>query len=126
MVYPAKNKIWEALRFILVGILATSIQCAVYWICCSYCNHNYSLLISYALSLCVNFLLTTYFTFRVQPNIRKGIGFLLSHGVNFFMQLIFLNVFILIGIAKQWALLPTLFLCVPINYLLIRMAMQRL
>ncbi len=127
MTLPFNNKkIQEALRFILVGIIATGIQFAVYWICCSFCNHMLSLLISYVLSLCVNFLLSTYYTFRVQPNVRKGIGFLASHGVNFLLQLLFLNVFVLLGVAKEWALLPTLCICVPINFLLIRFAMQRL
>ena len=116
----------EVLRFILVGIIATGIQLAAYWLCCSFCNHNLSLLASYALSLCINFVLTTHYTFRTSANIRKGIGFFASHGVNFLMQFLFLNLFIFLGVTRQWALLPTLCICVPINFLLVRFSMRHL
>ena len=121
-----RQNLYEAIRFGIVGAIATILQVAVYYILSGHISHNLALFISYALSLMVNFLLTTYFTFRVKASKKRGVGFLTSHAINFLLQFLLLNFFIsFIGLDKQTAIIPVLAVCIPINFLLIRYAMKR-
>lgn len=117
---------YELLRFGIAGALATLIQFAAYYLLVRLMNHNIALPLSYAISLTVNFFLTTYFTFQVKPNVRKGMGFLGSHGINFTLQFLLLNLFIWLGIDKQWALIPVFLVCIPVNFILVRLSVKRL
>jgi putative flippase GtrA len=119
-------RIQEIIRFGLVGGLATILQIVIYYLLSRYLSHNVSLIISYATSLIVNFILTVYFTFQVKATAKKGIGFIISHAINFTLQFIFLNIFVYIGIDKQLAIIPVLAICIPINFLLVRYAIKKL
>ena len=119
-------RLQEVLRFGIVGAASTLIQFVAYFLLAGVTNHNIALPVSYALSLLFNFLMTTYFTFRVKPDARKGMGFLASHAVNFTLQFLLLNLFIWTGIHKQWAIIPVFMVCIPVNFLLVRWSMKRL
>ena len=119
-------KIKEVLRFCLVGGLATILQIVLYMLLSNVFDHNISLFISYVVCLIINFIMTVYFTFKVKPSFRKGTGFLISHAINFFLQFILLNFFILFDFNKQLAIIPTLSICIPINFILVRYAIIRL
>ena len=106
-----REKLGEVLRFGVVGVLATLIQYAVYWV----------LIISFAF----NFLASTRYTFRVKTNARRGAGFALSHGVNWLLQMLTLNLFLWLGVSKQWAPIPMFCICVPVNFLLVRFFLKR-
>ena len=49
----------------------------------------------------------------------------LSHVVNYSMQTICLNLFVGLGLAKQWAMIPTLCICIPVNFLLVRFFLKK-
>ena len=119
-------RLQEVLRFGIVGAASTLIQFVTYFLLAGVTSHNIALPVSYALSLLFNFLMTTYFTFRVKPDARKGMGFLASHAVNFTLQFLLLNLFIWTGIHKQWAIIPVFMVCIPVNFLLVRWSMKRL
>ena len=123
---PHQERLLEIVRFGIVGVLATLIQFVAYYLLVSVVNHNIALPVSYAISLMFNFLLTTYFTFRVKPSARKGMGFLVSHVINFTLQFLLLNLFIWLGIDKQWAILPVFLVCIPVNFILVRLSVKRL
>lgn len=112
-------------RFGIVGCIAVFIQFAAYYILVGYSTHNIALPVSYTISLAVNYLLTTLFTFHVKPSKKNSIGFMGSHAINFTLQFLSLNLFIWFGIQKQWAIIPAFFICVPINFLLIRLSMKQ-
>lgn len=116
----------EILRFGIVGCIAVFIQFIVYYTLVNHVNHNIALLGSYAISLAINYLLTTSFTFHVKPSKRNGIGFLGSHLVNFTLQYLLLNLFVLINMNEQHAIIPVLMLCVPINFILVRHFIKKL
>ena len=110
----------EPFRFIIVGIVATAIQYGVYLVLLGLTGPSIALTLGYVVSLVCNFFLTTYFTFQTKPTTKKAGGFVLSHAVNWLLQLVTLCLFIHIGIPEAWAPLPMYMVCVPINFLMVR------
>lgn len=110
----------EPIRFVFVGALATVIQYTVYWMLLEETDASVAMTFGYAVSLTCNFILTTYFTFSTHPTKKKASGFLLSHAVNYLLQLLTLNVFLQLGIPKAWAPIPIFAICVPVNFVLVR------
>ena len=120
-----REKLGEVLRFGVVGVLATLIQYAVYWVLIHWLNPSLSMTIGYIISFAFNFLASTRYTFRVKTNARRGAGFALSHGVNWLLQMLTLNLFLWLGVSKQWAPIPMFCICVPVNFLLVRFFLKR-
>ena len=120
-----REKLGEVLRFGVVGVLATLIQYAVYWVLIHWLNPSLSMTIGYIISFAFNFLASTRYTFRVKANARLGAGFALSHGVNWLLQMLTLNLFLWLGVSKQWAPIPMFCICVPVNFLLVRFFLKR-
>ncbi len=120
-----REKLGEVLRFGVVGMLATLIQYAVYWVLIHWLNPSLSMTIGYIISFAFNFLASTRYTFRVKANARRGAGFALSHGVNWLLQMLTLNLFLWLGVSKQWAPIPMFCICVPVNFLLVRFFLKR-
>ena len=113
-----RQQLGEVVRFGIVGVTATLLQ---YFIYCS----TVAMTIGYVVSFIYNFIASTRFTFRVKANARRGAGFLFSHVVNYSLQMLTLNLFLLLGISKQWAPIPMFCVCVPINFLLVRFFLKR-
>lgn len=121
------NKICEIIRFGLVGVLATLIHYAIYYLLLqSGVNSNLAFTIGYILSWLVNFFLTAHFTFKKKASVKKGIGFALSHAVNYCLQIACLNVFIWIGVPEALSPIPVYCICIPVNFLLVRTTFNKL
>jgi putative flippase GtrA len=110
----------EIIRFGIVGCLVVAIQYGVYYLLLPLLSHNESYSIGYLVSFCINYLLTTSFTFKRKKSFGNGIGFVFCHIFNYFLQIVLLNVFILVGCTKQLAPIPIFIICVPTNYMLVR------
>lgn len=82
--------------------------------------------IAYLISFCFNYVASTRFTFRVKSSAKKGAGFALSHVINYMMQQAFLALFLWLGMQKDLAMLPVFCICVPVNFLLVRVALKKL
>ena len=115
-----KDRIYELIRFSIVGVLATAIHYGIYLLFNLALGANLSYTIGYIISFACNFILTSYFTFKTKPTKKKGFGFIFSHLVNYLLQLAFLNIFIFIGVNAKWAPIPTWSITIPINFLLVR------
>lgn len=121
-----EKTIQEFLRFVLVGVLATGIHYGAYLLLIQlvrfdnalWTNGAYS--IGYLVSWCCNLWLTARFTFRAPVTLRRGLGFAISHIVNFGLHVLFLNLFLFIGIPKKWAPIPVYCIVVPICFVLVR------
>lgn len=119
-----KQNFYEIIRFGIVGIIATIIHYGIYltlnliivsWIAYS---------IGYGISFLCNFYLSNKFTFKTKPTIRKGIGFGLSHFINYLLQVILLSIFIKLGIPDKYAPLPVFCIAVPINFLMVKFVLK--
>lgn len=120
-----REKLGEVVRFGVVGVAAVLIQYGVYLLLVLFMNHNISMTLGYIISFIFNFIASTHYTFRVKANAKRGAGFALSHVINYFMQIVMLNVFIWLGISKQIAPMPMFGICVPVNFLLVRFFLKR-
>ena len=131
-----RQQLGEVVRFGIVGVTATLLQYFIYWLLLRLAIHwdveagthtlsTVAMTIGYVVSFIYNFIASTRFTFRVKANARRGAGFLFSHVVNYSLQMLTLNLFLLLGIGKQWAPIPMFGVCVPINFLLVRFFLKR-
>ena len=118
----------EFVRFAIVGIIATGIHYGIYlffsWIFqvdkteTTYLNIIYT--IGYVVSWFCNLYLTAYFTFKSDVSIKRGVGFAISHVINYMLHILFLNVFLHIGVPEKWAPIPVFCVVIPINFMLVR------
>lgn len=121
-----KKNIYEFLRFCFVGVLATGIHYGIYlllietislegkfWI-------NAAYLIGFIISWFCNLWMTAKITFKTHISLKRGIGFAVTHGINYLLHLLFLNIFLALGITEQIAPIPVYCCVVPINFILVR------
>ncbi len=111
----------EAVRFGVVGVLATVLHYGIYYLLLRFIGVNFAYATGYLLSFVVNFYLTAYFTFRTAPSWRRLIGMGGAHGVNFLLHMCLLNLFVWLGIPDRWAPLPVFAIAIPVNFLLVRL-----
>lgn len=115
-----RERLNEILRFGIVGVTATAIQYGVYALLLMLISPTPAMTIGYIVSFAFNFIATTRFTFRVEANARHGAGFIAAHAVNYVLQMVTLNLFIHLGVSKHWAPIPMFAICVPVNFLLVK------
>ena len=120
-----RKQLGEIVRFGIVGVAATLLQYAIYWILIHWLSPTVAMAIGYAISFAFNFVASTRYTFRVKASAKHGAGFALSHAVNFVLQMLMLNLFIWLGVPKQWAPIPMFCVCVPVNFLLVRFFLKK-
>jgi putative flippase GtrA len=115
-----RQKLGEIIRFGAVGAAATLIQYGVYLLLVGHTHVAVANTVGYIVSFVFNFYASTRFTFRVKATARRGAGFILSHVVNYLLQMGTLALFIGIGVSKSLAPIPMFCICVPVNFLLVR------
>ena len=131
-----REKLGEVIRFGIVGGLATVLQYGIYLAIMPVLSHfipqmgDHTLAtaantIAYVVSFIFNFIASTRYTFKVKAHAKRGAGFTLSHVVNYSMQTICLNLFVGLGLTKQWAMIPTLCICIPVNFILVRFFLKK-
>nr|WP_287857313.1 GtrA family protein [Prevotella sp.] len=133
-----RQKLGEVVRFAIVGGIATVLQYVIYLAAMPLLanlipalgNSDHTLAtvantLAYILSFIFNFIASTRYTFKVKANAKRGTGFTFSHIVNYSMQTLFLNLFVGLGLAKQMAMIPTLCICIPVNFLLVRFFLKK-
>lgn len=119
-----RQKLGEIIRFGITGVVSTIVTYAVYFILLFCLNPTVSFTIAYLIAMAVNYLLTTYFTFKVKANKKNAGGFVVSNIVNYVLCTLFLNMFIFLGVMEKYAPIPMYMVCIPINYLLVRSVMK--
>ena len=115
-----KERVGEIIRFAVVGVVATIIQAAVYWLLVGWINYAIANTTAYLVSFLFNYVASTRYTFRVRSTAKRGAGFAFSHLVNYLLQTLILTAAIACGIDKRWALIPMFAICVPVNFVLVR------
>lgn len=131
-----REKLGEMVRFCIVGGIAASLQYGCYLLMLPLLGYllpqmgDHTLAttantIAYIVSFIFNFIASTRYTFKVKANAKRGAGFAFSHVVNYSMQTIALNIFVGLGMIKQWAMIPTLCICIPVNFLLVRFFLKK-
>ena len=119
------ERLKEMSRFVVVGLLATAIHYAIYYLLLPTMSPNAAFTVGYAVSFLCNYGLSSRFTFRVDTSVQRFVSFGLSHATNYFIQMVLLNLFIGLGVSEPLAPLPVYVVAVPINYLMVRFALTR-
>ncbi len=115
-----RKKFGEILRFGIVGAIAALLQYGVYLAMLIITSPGVANTIGYIISFIFNFFASTHYTFKVKANAKRGLGFALSHVVNYLLQTLTLLLFIYIGVPKAYAPIPMFCICVPVNFILVR------
>lgn len=119
-----KQNFYEIIRFGIVGIIATIIHYGIYLALNLIITSWIAYSVGYGISFLCNFYLSNKFTFKTKPTIKKGIGFGVSHFVNYLLQVILLSIFIRLGIPDNYAPLPVFCIAVPVNFLMVRFVLK--
>ena len=115
----------EAIRFALVGGLATLLHYGIYLALQRFIQVDLAYTIGYLISFIANFYLTAYFTFRSAPSWKKLFGMGGAHAVNYLLHISLLNLFLWIGISKPLAPIPVFAIAIPVNFVLVRFVFKR-
>ena len=115
-----RQELGRIIRFGITGTLSTLVHYGAYLIALNWVNATIAYTIGYGVGLCLNYILTTFFTFKKQPSKRNAAGFVASHIVNYLLEIGVLNVFIRLGMDERLAGILTLIVVVPINFLILR------
>lgn len=119
----------QILRFVIVGVIATAIQYAVYFLIqlavSGYWGLNLGMTVGYIVSVVCNFYLTTYFTFRSKASVKKAAGFGMSHAINYTLQIAFVNLFSLLGAGRLVAPVLAMGCAMPINFTILHFVYRK-
>jgi len=121
----SKSRLREMILFGIVGATAMAIHYGIYYVLLPVLPVNVSFSLGYFISFLYNFTMTSYFTFRVKPSVGRFFRFAASHGTNYLLQILLLNFFIHVaGLNEKIAPVPVYAISVPVNYMLVRLAMK--
>lgn len=123
--FNSDPKYGQFLRFCINGVLAVAIQYAVYLLLLPFMNEFVANTIGYIVSFCCNFIITSYWTFRSRPSLKKLGGFGGSHVVNYFVQQGFLAFYLWAGIPAEFAALLAMCSAVPVNFTLLHFVFKK-
>ena len=71
-------------------------------------------------------MMTSYFTFKVKPTVKKFSRFATSHGINYIIQIVLLNLFqLLFKVGESVAPLFVYLISIPLNYILVRLEKKK-
>lgn len=122
-------KIRSAVRFVCVGAFGTGLQYGIYYVLLGIFQHKWpewailtsvAFTIGYTIEMVCNYFLTSFYTFRVRPSWKNAGGFLLGRTINYFIQLLFLNILIWLHISEEISGFLAIILAGIINYFVLR------
>lgn len=115
----------EIFRFAIVGLVATVVLYATYWLSLKILQPSLAYSMAYLCAFIVNYLLTTSFTFKVNKSVKNGVGFVISNVINYLVSMALLNLFLWLGLSNELAPIPTILLATISNFLIVRLVMKQ-
>jgi putative flippase GtrA len=118
----------SAVRFALVGAFGTGLQYGIYYFLLELFQRQWpeisvltsvAFTVGFVVEMICNYFLTSFYTFRTRPSWKNAGGFLFGRGVNYIIQMIFLNALIWFHISEQWAGILAIALAGIINYFIL-------
>jgi len=112
----------QFIRFCIVGGTCAMIDAAVFYVVRLFAPYQVALISGYLISLCVNYLLTVYWTFQTQSSVLNLIGIVGAHMFNLFIVRMGLMLLFVewIGLPDSIAYIPMAIISAITNYLVIR------
>lgn len=119
------QKMQQFARFGLVGLTATLVNYAAYWLLVKLLSPTPSWTIGYIAGCLCNYFMTTYFTFSDKPTTKNAAGFAATTAINYLMQIAVLNLFLRLGTSEQLAPIFMLIIVAPINFLILKIVYKK-
>ena len=111
---------WRIFRFGITGTVSSLVHYGVYCLALSCCVPTIAYSLGYLVGLAVNYILTTYFTFRQHASRKNAAGFVSSHALNYLLEIALLNFFLWAGTSQWLAPILVMVIVVPVNFLILR------
>lgn len=120
------SQMQEFIRFCIVGVVATLIDAAVFYVVRQFASYQVALISGYSVSLIANYFLTVLWTFKQKPSAKNAIGVLAAHAFNLFVVRISLMYLFadMMGFNDRIAYVPTLLISVFTNFLIVRFVVK--
>lgn len=115
----------EAIRFALVGILATALHYGLYYVLQEWMNATVAYSIGYGVSFLMNFWLTARFTFGSRATWKRMAGMGGVHTLNYLIHIGLLSFFLWLGLPRTLAPFPVFAIALPVTFLLARFVFKR-
>lgn len=115
----------EIIRFGIVGTTAMFIHYGIYYLLQKVIYLNIAFTLGYAISFLFNFIMSSYFTFKVKPSLTRFIKFGMSHGINYLIQITLFNISLFLKIPKEYAPIPVYIISIPTSFILVKYAMVK-
>ncbi len=125
MSHEKKKTFAEAVRFGIVGVLATALHYGIYLALRTVIPVYVAFTVGYVLSFLLNFYLTSRFTFGASPTWKRFTGMVGAHIMNYLLQTSLLWLFIHVRVPEVWAPIPMYAIAVPVNFLLVRFVFKK-
>lgn len=116
---------FQMLRFAVVGVIATAIHYGIYMLLLNLFSETIAYTIGYIVSFVFNFFATCFFTFHKKASPKRGVGFAMAHVINYCLHILFLNLFLRIGIKDVYAPIPVFCIVIPVNFILLKYVFNR-
>ena len=117
-----QKELRQFIRFCIVGGTCALIDAAIFYVVRLFAPYQVALISGYLISLCVNYLLTVYWTFRTESSMLNLVGIVGAHMFNLFivrmgLMLLFVE---LLGLSDSIAYLPMAVISAVTNYIVVR------
>ena len=80
-----QKELRQFIRFCIVGGTCALIDAAIFYVVRLFAPYQVALISGYLISLCVNYLLTVYWTFRTESSMLNLVGIVGAHMFNLFV-----------------------------------------
>ena len=114
-------KFGQFVRFVLNGVLSSAIHYGIYYVLLFWTIANIAYITGYLVSFVSNFFLTSYFTFRTKPTLKRFIGFSGSHAFNFGLHVVLFNIFLWLGVHELIIPLLVIGIAMMVQFFILRL-----
>lgn len=114
------QELYRIIRFGFTGVIATLCHYLIYLVLLKWFSPFISYTGGYLVALVVNYLFTTYFTFQKNASTKNAFGFVISHLINYTLEIVVLEFLMFLTISEKVSGIITMVVVVPINYIILR------
>lgn len=120
--FAKQREVQQFVRFCIVGGTCAMIDAAIFYVVRMFAPYQVALVSGYLISLCVNYLLTVYWTFKTSSSVRNLVGVVGAHMFNLFiMRMGMMTLFVeVLHMNDKIAYIPMTVISAITNYIVVR------
>lgn len=120
--FAKQREVQQFVRFCIVGGTCAIIDAAIFYVVRMFAPYQVALVSGYLISLCVNYLLTVYWTFKTSSSVRNLVGVVGAHMFNLFIMRMGMMTLFVEGLHMndKIAYIPMTVISAITNYIVVR------